>query len=104
MRAEEEVEDVPISAFLEAPTCRIGRRSLGRLSSESSALRLSDSQAADSFDSSSKGSSDDSDLGHDKGEEEKEEDDDEEEMEFLAPNYHQEDFGDETDAYVPRSP
>ena len=80
------------------------RWSLGRLSSESNASRLFDSQAADSFDSNFKGSSDDFDLGHDKGEEEKEEDDDEEEMEYLAPNYHQEDFGDEKDAYVPRSP
>ena len=53
------------------------------------------------------GSSDDSDSGHDKGEEEEEEeddDDDEEGMEYLALDYPEEDFGDDTDAYVPRSP
>ena len=70
-------------------------------------MRLSDSHAADSSNSSSMGSFDDSDSGHDKGEKEEEEeddDDDEEGMEYLALDYPEEDFGDDTDAYVPRSP
>ena len=52
-------------------------------------------------------SSDGFDLGEDEGEEgeEKEKDDaDEEEMEYLAPDYPPEDSGDDTDAYVLRSP
>ena len=72
------------------------RRRLGYSSSESSASRLSDSQEADFSNSSSKGSSDGSDSGDDEGEEEKEErddDDDKEEMEYLAPDYPQEDSG-----------
>ena len=57
------------------------------------------------FDSSSKGSSDDSNSRDDEGEEEEEKDDDDEgkEMEYLAPDYPQEDSRDDTDAYVPRS-
>ena len=61
-------------------------------------MDLSDSKELDS--------SDGFDLREDKGEEEEEEDDDEgeEEMEYLALDYPQEDFGDELDAYAPRSP
>ena len=104
MKAKEETEDVATAAFLEAPTRHRRRRRLGR----SSASRLYNSQKANSFDRSSKGSSNDSDLGDDDGgkkEEEEEDDDDEkEEMEYLAPSYLQEDSGDDTDAYAPRSP
>ena len=104
LRAEEEAEDVAIAAFLEAPTCRRRRRRLGCSSLGSSALGLSNSQEVDSSDISSKGFSDDSDSGDDKGEEEEEEDDDEEEMEYLALGYPQKDSVDDMDAYVPRSP
>ena len=107
MRVEEEAEDVATVAFLEAPIRRRKRQRLGPTSSESSTLGLSDSQEANFFDSSSKCSSDDSDSGDDEGEKEEEEeddDDDEEEMEYLAPDYLQEDSRDDMYAYAPRSP
>ena len=105
MRAKEEVEDAVAAAFLEAPIRRRRRRRLGRSNSKSSTLGLSDSQEADSSDRSFKGSSDDSNFGDEEGEKEEEEDDDdeEEEMEYLPPGYLQENSGDDTDAYVPRS-
>lgn len=61
-------------------------------------MDLSDSKESDS--------SNGFDSGEDKGEEEEEEDvdEDEEEMEYLATDYPQEDFGDESDAYALRSP
>ena len=71
----------------------------------SSTSGLSNSQEADSSDSSSKGYFDDSNSGDDESEEkEKDDDDDDDEMEYLAPNYLKEDSGDNMDAYAPRSP
>ena len=83
------------------------RRRLGQSSSESSASGLSDSNEVDSSNSSFEGSSNGFDLGDYEGEEEEEEEDDDdegEEMEYLAPDYPQEDFGDDTNAYAPKSP
>ena len=90
MKAEEEAREAVTIAFLNAPACRRRRRRLGWSSFESSASRLSDSKEANS----SKGSFDGSDSGDDEGEEEEEDDDDEgEKMEYLAPDYPQEDSG-----------
>ena len=105
LRTEEEAEEAATTGFLNAPACCRRRRRLGQSSSESSASGLSNSNEADSSDNSSEGSSNGSNLRDDEGEEEEEEDDDEgEEMEYLAPDYPQEDFRDDTDAYAPKSP
>ena len=107
LRAEEEAEEAVTAAFLDAPTQRRRRQRLGRSSLESSTLGFSDSKEANSSNSSSKGSSDGSDSGDDEGKEEEEEEDDdndEEEMEYVASNYPQENSGDDTNAYAPRSP
>ena len=64
-------------------------------SSESSVSGLFDFKESDSSDNPSRGSSDGSDSGND---------DDEEEMECQAPDYPQEDSGDDMDAYALRSP
>ena len=95
------------AAFLNALILHRRRQRLGQSSSKSSALGLFDSNEVDSFDSSSEGSSNGSDSRDDEGEEEEEEEDDDdegEEMEYLAPDYPQEDFGDDTNAYAPKSP
>ena len=92
---------------MNAPACHRRRQRLGRSSSESSASGLSDSNEVDSSNSSFEGSSNGFDLGDDEGEEEEEEGDDDDEgdeMEYLAPGYPQEDSGDDTNAYVPKSP
>ena len=84
---------------MNAPARHRRIRRLGQSSLESSALGLSDSNEVDSSNSSSKGSSNGSDSGDDKGKEKEEEEDDDdegEEMEYLAPNYPQEDSGDDT--------
>lgn len=73
---------------------RMRRHRPSQLGSESSILGPSYLEKSDS--------SNDSDSGDDEGKEEEEEED-EEEMEYLAPDYSQEDSG-ETDAYVPWSP
>ena len=108
MRAEEEAKEVATTAFLNVPAHRTRRRKLGWSSLESSASGLSDSKEVDSSNNSSKGSFDGSDLRDDEGKEEEEEKDDDDdegkEMEYLAPDYPQEDSRDDTDAYVPRSP
>ena len=106
MRAEEEAKEVATTAFLNVPAHRRRRRKLGRLSLESSASGLSDSKEVDSSNNSSKGSFDGSDSRDDEGKEEEEEKDDDDEgkeMEYLAPDYPQEDSRDDTNAYVPRS-
>ena len=67
----------------------------------------SKSSTSDPFDSKKLDSSDSSNSGDDEGEqkeEEEEDDEDEEEMEYLAPDYPQEDPRDDMDAYVPWSP
>ena len=72
--------------------------------SESSVAEPFDFKESDSSDSSSNGSSN---LGDDEGEEEGEEeekDEEEEEMEYQAPDYPREDFGDDSDAYALQSP
>ena len=98
-------EDAVTTTFLRAPIRHKRRRRLGRSSSESSILGLSDSQKADSSDNSSKDSSDGSDSRDDEGEEEKKEgDDDDEMMEYLPLDYPQEDSRDDTVAYAPMSP
>ena len=91
---------------MDAPIRRKRRRRLAQSSLESSVLGLFDFKESDSSDSPSKGSSDGSDSGNDEGkqEEEDEDDDDEEEMECQAPDYPQEDSGDNMDAYALRSP
>ena len=106
LRAKDDVEDAATAAFMDAPIRRKRRRRLARSSLESSVLGLFDFKESDSSDSPSKGSSDGSDSGNDEGkqEEEDEDDDDEEEMECQAPDYPQEDSGDDMDAYALRSP
>ena len=78
---------------MNAPARRRRRRRLGRSSSESNASGLSNSKEVDSSDSSSEGSFNGSNSRDDEGEEEeKDVDDDEgEKMEYLAPDYPQED-------------
>ena len=107
MRAEEEAKEVATTAFLNVPARRTRRRKLGWSSLESSASGLSDSKEVDSSNNSSKGSFDGSELRDDEGKEEEEEKDDDDEgkeMGYLAPDYPQEDFGDDTNAYAPKSP
>ena len=107
MKAKENAEEAVTTAFMAAPIRRKRRRRLSRSSSKSSASGLSDFKESDSSISPSKGSPDDSNLGDGKGmeeEEEEEDDDDEEKMEYLAPDYPQEDSGDDTNAYASWSP
>ena len=71
-----------------------------QLSSKSSALDLYGLEKVDSsyiFDSRD-------DEGEEEEEEEEKDEEDEEEMEYLAPDYPQENYGDDLDASVPRSP
>ena len=106
MRAEEEAKEVATTTFLNVPAHHRRRRKLGRSSLKFSASGLSDSKEVDSSNNSSKGSFDGSDSRDDEGKEEEEEKDDDDEgkeMEYLAPDYPQEDSRDDTNAYVPRS-
>ena len=95
LKAKDDVEDAATAAFMDAPIRRKRRRRLARSSSESSVSGLFDFKESDSSDNPSRGSSDGSDSGND---------DDEEEMECQAPDYPQEDSGDDMDAYALRSP
>ena len=89
---------------MDAPIRSRRRRRLSQSGLESSTSELSDLKELDSSDSSSNDS--DSGEGEDEEEEEEEDDDDEdeEEMEYQAPDYPQEDSGDDTNAYAPWSP
>ena len=84
---------------MDAPFRNRRRRSPSQLGQESSASNLSDSKDLDSANGL--------DSGKDEGEEEDEEeedDKDDEEVEYLAPDYPQEESREDSDAYVPWSP